>query len=125
MMTVSKLEIRKKQKEARAKAKQDAAEALVDLSQNVTKIDVEFSSSEFSSFDLSSHLDQLSVQSILLGIKHKLKVEKKILLAAAWSRTDERRLFELFPEVLVVDVTYGTNDEARPQWGFLLLLTGT
>jgi hypothetical protein len=32
----------------------------------------------------------------------------------AWCREDERQLFELFPEVLMFDVTFGTNTESRP-----------
>ena len=133
MVAVSKLELRKKQKELREKMEAEAAEGLIELSQmshhtefeNVdttdcqfpTNVDVESSTAGGSTFEISSSLDKLSLQSILLGIKHRLKVGKKVLLAVAWTRADERRLFELFPEVLVVDVTFGTNDEARPQWG--------
>jgi hypothetical protein len=41
-------------------------------------------------------------------------VGQKILLAVAWVRADERRLFEMFPEIFMLDVTHATNIEARP-----------
>ena len=51
---------------------------------------------------------------ILPPLMEHLKVGQKVLLAVAWVRDDERRLFELYPEVLMMDVTYGTNREGRP-----------
>ena len=36
------------------------------------------------------------------------------MLGVAWCRNDERKLFEQFPEVLMLDVTFGTNAETRP-----------
>lgn len=58
--------------------------------------------------------DALDIGLTLCPIQRELRVGQKILLAVAWVRDDERRLFELFPEVFVVDVTYGTNREGRP-----------
>ena len=43
-----------------------------------------------------------------------LIVGNKVLLAVAWCRNDERRLFQMFPEVFMFDITHGTNKEARP-----------
>ena len=37
-----------------------------------------------------------------------------MLIAVVWCREDERELFELFPEVLMFDVTFDTNTESRP-----------
>lgn len=47
-------------------------------------------------------------------IHDRLKVGQKILLAVAWVRVDELLYFELYPEIFMVDVTYGTNNEGRP-----------
>jgi hypothetical protein len=58
--------------------------------------------------------EQVQLGQMLSPIKQRLKVGQKILLAIAWVRSDERRLFELFPEVLMLDVTFGTNNEGRP-----------
>jgi hypothetical protein len=33
----------------------------------------------------------------------------KDFAAVVWVRADEQRLFELFPEVLMLDITFGTN----------------
>jgi hypothetical protein len=38
----------------------------------------------------------------------------RILIAVAWVTNEEKRLFELFPEVLKADVTSQTNKEKRP-----------
>jgi hypothetical protein len=38
----------------------------------------------------------------------------RILIAIAWVRNEEKRLFELFPEVIKADVTSQTNKEKRP-----------
>jgi hypothetical protein len=51
---------------------------------------------------------------MLLPVLERLRVGQKLLLAVAWVRADEKRLFELYPEVLMIDVTYGTNSEGRP-----------
>jgi len=58
--------------------------------------------------------EQYQLGASLSTIRDRLKVGQKILLAVAWVRTDERRLFQLFPEILMVDVTHGTNSETRP-----------
>jgi hypothetical protein len=58
--------------------------------------------------------EQVQLGQMLSPIKQRLKVGQKILLAIAWVRSDERRLFELFPEILMLDVTFGTNNEGRP-----------
>ena len=58
--------------------------------------------------------EQHQLGASLSTIRDRLKVGQKILLAFAWARSDECRLFELFPEILKVDVTHGTNTEARP-----------
>jgi hypothetical protein len=55
-----------------------------------------------------------SVDAVLRPLRERLKVGQKILLAVAWCREDERALFNLFPEVLQFDVTFGTNNECRP-----------
>ncbi len=58
--------------------------------------------------------ESLDLGEILSPIQEQLRVGQRILLACAWARDDERRLFELYPEVLSVDVTFGTNREGRP-----------
>jgi hypothetical protein len=58
-----------------------------------------------------SNEEQVQLGTALSPIRERLMVGQKILLAAAWVREDERRLFEMFPEV---DVTHGTNSEGRP-----------
>jgi hypothetical protein len=58
--------------------------------------------------------EELQVESMLSPIYERLQVGQKILLAVVWVRADEQRLFELFPEVLMLDVTFGTNCEGRP-----------
>ena len=58
--------------------------------------------------------EQYQLGASLSTIRDRLKVGQKILLALAWVRSDERRLFELYPEILMVDVTHGTNSETRP-----------
>ena len=52
---------------------------------------------------------------ILSPLYDHLRVGQKVLLAVAWVRDDERRLFELFPEIFMADVTFGTNREGRPE----------
>ena len=41
-------------------------------------------------------------------------IYQDIMLAVAWCCDDERCLHELYPEVLLFDVTFGTNREGRP-----------
>ena len=57
---------------------------------------------------------ETAVKSMLAPIYQELQVGQEIMLAVAWCRDDERRLFELYPEVLLFDVTFGTNREGRP-----------
>lgn len=109
---------RKKEAMKETKARKEAAEGLLELEESIPT-DVTVVSSDAgqpSSFNLPQGHGQMSLQSTLIGIRDRLVVGKKVLLAVAWTRLDERRLFDLFPEVLIVDVTFGTNDEARPQW---------
>ena len=61
-----------------------------------------------------SSSDETAVKSMLAPIYQELQVGQQIMLAVAWCRDDERRLFELYPEVLLFDVTFGTNREGRP-----------
>jgi hypothetical protein len=58
--------------------------------------------------------EQFQLGASLSTIRDRLKVGQKILLAVAWVRTDERRLFDMFPEIFMLDVTHNTNSEARP-----------
>jgi hypothetical protein len=58
--------------------------------------------------------EQVQLGSALSPIRKRLAVGQKILLAVAWVREDERRLFEMFPEVFMIDVTHATNSEGRP-----------
>jgi len=51
---------------------------------------------------------------VLKPIHERMQVGQKILLAVAWVREDEKRLFELYPEVFMIDVTFGSNCEGRP-----------
>jgi len=43
-----------------------------------------------------------------------LREDQSLLLAVCWVSDDERRLAEMFPEVLYMDVTSQTNNEKRP-----------
>lgn len=65
-------------------------------------------------FKIDSTLDKLALGAALSSFRGKLSVGQKVLLAVAWCHEDERHLFELFPEVLMFDVTYQTNNEGRP-----------
>jgi hypothetical protein len=67
-----------------------------------------------SQYQLESALDKLSLGETLLPLREQLSIGQRILLAVAWSREDEVRLFEMFPEVLLLDVTFQTNNEGRP-----------
>jgi len=66
------------------------------------------------SFDIGSGMAKLALGEMLLPIQEKLKFGQKIMLACAWCREDEVRLFELFPEILMLDITWQTNCEGRP-----------
>lgn len=65
---------------------------------------------------VQANADKLALSDILIAVSKKREITpgQKILLALAWCREDEARLFEMFPEVLMFDVTHGTNNEKRP-----------
>jgi hypothetical protein len=63
---------------------------------------------------LSTSQEKLALGDTLASLSDTLRVGQKILLGVAWCREDERQLFELFPEVLMFDVTFGTNTESQP-----------
>ena len=64
---------------------------------------------------LSSATDKLQLGEILRAIQCELTVGKKVLIGCAWSREDERRLFELYPEVFMLDITMSTNNQRMPE----------
>lgn len=124
----------KKERESRRKTVA-AAEAMLDLSQpphddgpqhpkdddteqiNDLKIDVTAHGTDKQtkhSFNLSTETEKLELGETLMNIKDRLKVGDKVFIAGAWSRQDERLLFEQYPEILMVDVTFDTNNEHRP-----------
>ena len=88
--------------------------ASITLSLEMCSPGPEGSPEEKTPIDLSTDLDKLALGITLAELSKELCVGQKILLAVAWCREDERQLFEMFPEVLMFDVTYGTNTEARP-----------
>jgi hypothetical protein len=53
--------------------------------------------------DLDKNSDKLVLGEVLVSVSESraLKIGQKVLLAVAWCREDERRLFELFAEVLM------------------------
>ena len=53
-------------------------------------------------------------------IAFNVQAHQKFLMGIAWVIPCEKRIFELFPEVVLVDTTQGTNNEDRP----LLTMTG-
>jgi hypothetical protein len=65
-------------------------------------------------FSLDQIEDLLELGVFLSPMLAGLRVGQKVLLAVAWARVDEAQLFEQFPEVLMFDVTMGTNNEGRP-----------
>ena len=65
-------------------------------------------------YNLSTSKEKLALGETLASLSDTLRVGQKILLGVAWCRKDEQKLFELFPEVLMFDVTFGTNTESRP-----------
>ena len=121
----------KEEKRRAAEVRNDAAEGMVALSQvtapqqddddddllplaHSLMLEVDSGGSSDFQFDLGTLEDQLSLGTFLEPVRDRLQVGQRILLAVAWCRTDEKRLFELFPEVLMFDVTFGTNYEHRP-----------
>jgi len=81
------------------------------------RVDVESTDSsgnkECCSFTLKDE-EEIQLGNMLSPIHQRLQVGQKILLAVVWIREDERRLFELFPEVFMIDITWQTNNEGRP-----------
>jgi hypothetical protein len=67
------------------------------------------------SFKLETATEKMQLGAVLHAIKAELVVGKKVLIGCAWCREDEVRLFKMFPEVLMVDVTMGTNNQRMPQ----------
>ena len=80
-----------------------------------TRTDEE-SNEQDTSHNLDNVEDKIALGELVSAVTDgkELKKGTKILLAVAWCRKDERRLFEMFPEVLMFDVTHSTNTEARP-----------
>ena len=64
---------------------------------------------------LTTTRDKNGLGEALHSIRDNLTVGKKVLLAVAWSREDERKLFSKFPEVMMIDVTMGTNSQGLPE----------
>ena len=58
--------------------------------------------------------EKIGLGEALSSTKEELVVGKKVLLGAAWCREDEKKPFQMFPEVLMVDVTMGTNNQGGP-----------
>jgi len=119
----------KEELESLKKARSEAAEALVAMSQGFptdsedmapfldSGLDLTVTGTDghsVASFSLGTVEEHLSLGAALAPLRDRLTVGKRVLLAAAWAREDERRLFEMFPEVLMFDVTFGTNNEGRP-----------
>ena len=68
------------------------------------------------SYSISKPIDKKALGEMLAELQKtkNLIVGNKVLLAVAWCRNDERRLFQMFPEVFMFDITHGTNKEGRP-----------
>ena len=66
--------------------------------------------------EVKKNSDKLTLGDVLVSVSktHELKIDQKNLFAVAWCRNDERRLFEMFSEILLFDVTHKTNNEKRP-----------
>ena len=125
LVSISKATARKKLKKQvklcndidEEKRNDDECELLNSL--NDTNIDLQvsnnFAGDKFS-YKLSNVSDKMALGEILLELQRtkNLVVGNKILLSVAWCREDERKLFEMFPEVIMFDVTHGTNSEGRP-----------
>jgi hypothetical protein len=65
-------------------------------------------------YNLLTSKEKLALGDTLASLSDTLRVGQKILMGVAWCREDEWQLFELFPEVLMFDITFGTNTESRP-----------
>ena len=64
--------------------------------------------------ELKSAKDKISIGKAIEHLRNQLKVGKKVMLGCVWCSEDERQFFRKFPEVLMVDVTFGTNNQGRP-----------
>jgi hypothetical protein len=69
---------------------------------------------ELKQMRVSSNHEKVGLGEALKSIQSNLVVGKRVLLAVAWCREDERNLFKKFSEVMMVDVTMGTNNQGRP-----------
>lgn len=89
---------------------------LDDLEHRELELSVRSGSDSNKKYDLDNSDDKMALGEFVSAITDgkELLEGQKILLAVTWYREDERRLFEMFPEVLMFDVTYQTNTEARP-----------
>ena len=70
---------------------------------------------ETTTLPVTNEKDRFGLGEALHSIRNSLQVGKKVLLAVAWSREDERKLFTKFPEVIMIDVTMGTNSQGLPE----------
>lgn len=89
---------------------------LDDLEQHPLQLNVQSGKDNNKNYGLDDSEDKIALGEFVSVITNGKDLTKgqKILLAVAWCREDERRLFQMFPEVLMSDVTYQTNTEARP-----------
>jgi hypothetical protein len=109
LLAISKYELRRIAK--------DAASAESDLPENLDLL-VEHGSESGTvntTVQRAGALDKAGLQEALHSIQKNLQIGQKILIAIAWSREDERRLFEKFPEVFMIDVTMGMNNQGLPE----------
>ncbi|CAB9515806.1 hypothetical protein SEMRO_740_G195490.1 [Seminavis robusta] len=74
----------------------------------------EDSSSTVQQLRLKSAAEKVGIAEALLAMKQDMQVGKKVFLACAWCTEEERKLFQKYPEVLMVDVTFQTNNQGRP-----------
>ena len=58
--------------------------------------------------------DKIGIAEALEAVREDLYVGKQVLLGVAWCREDERQLFCRYPEILMVDTTFQTNNQGRP-----------
>ena len=61
------------------------------------------------------HMDLMNTRS-----SRNIEPSSKIMVALAWVMDTDRKFFELYPEILMIDVTENTNNEKRP----MLLVVG-
>jgi hypothetical protein len=80
----------------------------------IAQIDEETKLEKKLAFKVKSIEDKLALGAALIGMRKKLQVGQRILLGVSWCHEQERRLFDLYPEVLMFDCTFGTNNENRP-----------